>query len=436
LTAVVVLLALGLSLGAATAASAQVFLAARPHPEFSIGPLILTASVPRDLGTVQAQISWSLSVPNGRAAPSNEDLYLLWPREVAAATAPGPADAEIVRYVEGRGLQVLSSGRLALRARDRSRIGTGNFGDPLDVTVSYVTFQRAGFPQLCGGTYMKIPWTPKLADPQTILTLGLPLNGMITVKPTAWYSELFWGRRYLVTSSFGDVGQIALSLFPIYFERRDHVVHLARDFSLMNLTFPDADHLRIEDISPSSATRRGSRVRAGSETVSLLLPGGDGLASQVLRVEFNYFTGSFAWRPIIVSLLLLALGNVMGTIMLGQSIGGLVRRWLWLGRGAPRAKQSGTVIAPDTLRTIEPGSSSHADVVRLCGAPQEERQRRAGRQRTLVYRGTVLITHQKFGMGWLAAVSHREVEHHEVVVEIEDDRVRDVEARVGRARAE
>jgi hypothetical protein len=434
--AVAVLLTLGLTLGAATAAPAQVFLAARPHPEFTIGPLLVTATVPRDLGTVQAQVSWSLSVPSGRAAPANEDLYLLWPREVAAATAAGPADLEVAAYVAARGLQVLNTGRLTLRARDRTRIGTGNFGEPIDTHVSFATFMRPGFPQLGIGTYIKIPWTPKLTDAQSILTLALPLNGMIAPKPAGWFTELFWGRRYVVTSSFGDVGQIALSLFPIYFERRDHVVHLARDFSLMNLTFPDAHQLRIEEISPPGATRRGSRVRAGSETVSLLLPGGDGLSSQVLRVEFNYFTGSIAWRPIIVSLVLLALGNVMGTIMLGQSIGNLVRRWFWLGRGVPRARHAGAVIAPETLRVIEPGASSYADVVRLCGAPQEERQRRAGRQRTLVYRGTVLTTHCKFGVGWFATVSHREIEHHEVVVEIEDDRVRDVEARVGRARAD
>jgi hypothetical protein len=90
------------------------------------------------------------------------------------------------------------------------------------------------------------------------------------------------------------------------------------------------------------------------------------------------------------------------------------------------------VLAPETLRAIEPGRSTHDDVVRLCGLPQEERHRRSGRERTLVYRGTVLTTHRKFGVGWLATVSHRELEQHEVVVEIEDDRVRDVEARVGR----
>ena len=415
-------------------ASAQVFLATRPHPEFSIGPLIVSVGVPRDLGVTQVIVSWSLNAPNGRTAPP-DDLFLLWPREVAAATAPGAADPELARYVESRGLHVTGSGRLALRVRDRARIGTGNTGDPIDVYASYVTFMRAGFPQLGAGTYIKIPWTPKMADPLSIITLGLPLNGMIGVKPATWYTELFWGRRYLLTSSFGDVGQIALSLFPIYFERRDHVVHLARDFALMTLSFPDADHLRIEEISPPSSTRRGSRVRAGTESVSLLLPGGDGLSSQIMRVEFTYFSGSIAWRPILVSLALLAIGNIMGTIMLGQSVGNLMKRWLWFGRGRPPARRDGTVLAGDTLRGLRPGASTHADVLALCGAPQEERQRFAGRQRTLVYRGTVLTTHPRFGMGWLATVSHREIEHHEVVIEIEDDRVRDVEARVGRARA-
>ena len=421
-------------LGAVRVASAQVFLAARPHPEFSIGPLIVGVAVPRDLGVTQVSLSWSLNVPTGRTAPA-EDLFILWPRDVAAPTAPGAADPDVARYVESRGLSVLSSGRLALRVRDRSRIGTGNLGEPIEVYASYVTFMRESFPLLGAGTYIKIPWTPKLADPLSIITLTLPLNGMIGVKPAGWITELFWGRRYVLTSSFGDVGQIALSLFPIYFERRDHVVHLARDFSLMTVNFPDADHLRIEEINPSSATRRGSRVRAGSEAVSLLLPGGDGLASQILRVEFSYFVGSIAWRPILVSLALLAIGNIMGTIMLGQSVRNLLRRWFWLGRGVPPARRSGTVIAADTMRGLKPGVSTHADVVALCGPPQEERERLAGRQRTLVYRGTVLITHPRFGMGWLATVSHREIEHHEVVVDIEDDRVRDVEARVGRARA-
>ncbi|HEV8142874.1 MAG TPA: hypothetical protein VGQ77_08450, partial [Methylomirabilota bacterium] len=89
-------------------ASAQVFLAATPHPEFTIGPLIVQAMVPKDLGTVQVNISWSLSFSTGRTPPHAQDLFLLWPREVAAATAPGAADPELARYVESRGLQTVT----------------------------------------------------------------------------------------------------------------------------------------------------------------------------------------------------------------------------------------------------------------------------------------------------------------------------------------
>ena len=426
-------LAIAFSLVAVMPVDAQVFLAASPHPQFSVGPLFVSASVPRDLGLVQMNVSWSLSVPSGHTPPDGEDLFLLWPGEIAAPTTEGAADPALVRYVESRGLQVLGGGRLVLRGRDRSRIGTTNLGDALDVVAAYVTFIRPGSPQLGVGSYIVIPWTPKLRDPQSVITLSMPLRGMIGVKPASWFEEMFWGRRYVVTSSFGDVGQIALSLFTIYFDKREHLVPLARDFALLIINFADNDHLRIEEIAPSTATRRGSRVRAGTETVSLLLAGGDGLSSQLLRVQFNYFSGVIAWRPIIVSVILLALGNVMGTVMLGRSLTDALRKRLSLGRSA--ARKHG-VVAADALRSIEPGRSSAADVVRMCGAPQEERQRAGGRQRTLIYRGTVLTAHRRFALGWVAAVSHREVEHHEVVVEIEDDRVRDVEWRVGRSRAD
>ena len=431
----VVSLATAISIGRAHEASAQVFLAKDPNPEFRVGPLFVNHAMPRDPGgVVQVNVSWSLTSPAGRSPPVNDDLYVLWPSEVAEPTTDGTADPELARYVQSRGLQILGSGRLRLRARDRSLIGTTNLGEGLDVVASYVTFIRAGAPQLGTGTYIKIPWTPKLNDPLSVMTLSLPLKGMIGVKPASWFEEIFWGRRYIATASFGDVGQIALSLFPIYFEKRDHIVHLARDYCIMIMNFPDNDHLRIEEITPSTATRRGSRVRAGVESVSMVLPGGDGVSSQVMRVQFNYFSGIIAWRPIIVSLILLALGNVMGTVMLGQSITGLIRKRLSL--GAPTARKHGVAASGDGLRTIEPGRSTQADVMRVCGTPQEERQRLGGRQRTLIYRGTVLNTHRRFALGWLAAVRYREIEHHEVVIEIEDDRVRDLEWRVGRSRAD
>ncbi len=418
----------------ATPAVAQVFLAKDPNPPFRIGPLFLNHNMPRDPGgLVQVNISWSLTSPAGRTPPVDDDLYLLWPAEIAEPTADGAADPELARYVGSLGLQVIGSGRLTVRARDRSRIGTTNLGEPLPVVASYVTFQRTATPQLGVASYVKIPWTPRMNDPLGVLTLSIPFRGTIGIKSASWFEEIFWGRRYVATASFGDVGQLALSLFPIYFEKRDHVVNLSRDYCIMTMNFPDADHLRIEEITPSSASRRSSRVRRGGDIVSMTIPGGDGVSSQVLRVQYYYFNGIIAWRPIVVSLILLALGNVMGTVMLGRSIKDIVRKRFTLGAAAPRTRG---VLIDETLRAIEPGRSSEADVRRICGMPQEERQRLGGRHRTLLYRGTVLKTHRKFGFGWLATVSHREIEHHEIVVDIEDDRVRDVEARVGRSRAD
>src|SRR5205814_676522 len=75
--------------------------------------------------------------------------------------------------------------------------------------------------------------------------------------------------RNVLSVSWGDVGSIAF--YPLYHEHRESIVHLAREYSRVLVSFPDADHLRIEQIEPASATRRGSRLRAGVETVTLPL---------------------------------------------------------------------------------------------------------------------------------------------------------------------
>src|SRR5262249_55192933 len=85
-------------------------------------------------------------------------------------------------------------------------------------------------------------------------------------------------------------------------------VHLAREFSLVVMTFADSDHLRIEEIAPANATRRLSRVRAGAEVVSMPLVATEGITPQLLKVQFSYFSGRIAWRPILVSLVLLMPG--------------------------------------------------------------------------------------------------------------------------------
>jgi hypothetical protein len=120
------LLALLLVVSAPAAAEAQVFLASRSHPDFAIGPLFVVVNVRPDLGPVTVTISWSLTPqPGRRASDIKQDLFLLWPGELAEATAPGPADAAVLRDIQDRGFVVTTSGRLVLRSRDRMQMGTG-----------------------------------------------------------------------------------------------------------------------------------------------------------------------------------------------------------------------------------------------------------------------------------------------------------------------
>src|SRR2546429_484470 len=109
-------LVLALLTGVVPSASAQVFLAKDPNPQFRPAPLFVNHAMPRDpAGLVQVNLSWSLTSPAGRTPPVDDDLYLLWPAEIAQPAADGAAEPELARYVESRGLHVQGSGRLLLR---------------------------------------------------------------------------------------------------------------------------------------------------------------------------------------------------------------------------------------------------------------------------------------------------------------------------------
>lgn len=397
------------------AAHAQVFLASQPHPEFAVGPLFVVANVSPDL-TVSVNLSFSLTLrPRARPERMAQDLFILWPAEVTEATAPGPADPSLAREVEGRGFAVLTQGRLALRSRDRTLIGTPTLGDVLPQAASYVTYSRRGpiASQIIPVTYIKIPWTPKLANPLTVMTLVLPLRGLVTPKASSWAADAFWGRRSVLAVGFGDLGPPVLGLYPLYFEHRDRVVRLAREYSLIAANFADASHLLIDEVEPAAATRRPSRIRAGNEIVTLALAPSEGVGPQALKVQFSYFSGLIAWRPILVSLGLLVLGNVAGLIMFGREIFQMVRS-----RRRTRvamARGRGPWLTAEGPATLTAGATTYEEVLSQWGPPDEERDRVAppGR-RTLVYRG------QQDGRA------------HEVEIALEDGRVSGIDRRVYR----
>ncbi len=406
-------LVLVLLAGAPVAGQAQVFLASVPHPEFAIGPLFVVANVSPDAGVVTVNLSWSLTMPpRRRAADIRQDFHLLWPAEVAESTAPGPADPALARHLEARGYTVVASGRLLLRSRDRMLLGTGILGEPVDAVVSYATFVRRGPTAMPIGasTYLKIPWTPKLADPLAVLTLPVPLRGLVTPKPATWVEELFWGRRSIITVGFGDVGTLSLPLYPLYFENRERVVRLGRESSMVLVNFADAEHLKIEEIAPAAATRRPSRLRTATEIVALPLAPAEGTTPQTVRVQFSYFTGPVNWRPIVIAAVLLLLGNFTGALMLSKDAIRILRerRRRRLHAGAPATGPS-----REALSALVPGTTPYEEVLARCGSADEERARPAPQAgRSLIYR--------------------RSEDGCEVEVVFENDRVLEVHHRVGR----
>src|SRR5262249_56046187 len=96
-----------------------------------------------DLGAGAIRVAWSLTPdPGHQASDIKQDLFLLWPGEIAEATAPGDADPTLVPYVQQRGFTVIASGRLVLRSRDRLQLGTTIPGERLAATPAYGTHVR------------------------------------------------------------------------------------------------------------------------------------------------------------------------------------------------------------------------------------------------------------------------------------------------------
>jgi hypothetical protein len=422
------------------AAHAQLFLATRPHPPFTIGPLFVRASVTPALNPVRVDVMWSLALPADRTVSEvQQDLYLLWPGSVAGALTGAAADPELARYVEARGFTVVEEGRLPLLARDLSQAGRGRPPDPVPGGAPFVTFVRQGgaLGLTAPVTYVRIPWRPRLADRTTLLDLRMSLPSLVKPKKASWVENAFWGPRQRLSITFNDVRSRAM--FPMYLEHRDRVVRLAEDPSQLIVNFADADHLKIEEFFPPTASRRMSESLESTEVVSLYLDRSEGFTPQVLTVQFGYFTAWQAWTPILIPALFFLLGNLAGPLLvrLAMRVGRVLSAKVHLGRPgeAPPVRESGVILSRDTLGRIVPGETTYEDVVRLCGPPPEEQEQTASPdRRVLLYRGRRVVPQRRRTFGWLATVDHWDVEQHEVEIDLEGDRVRDVQARVRRAR--
>ena len=422
------------------AAYGQVFLATQPKPEFTIGRLSVRANVGPKAGPIEVSLLFSLVVPASvSAAALEQSLYLLWPGEVDGEPVACAPDPELRRVVEGRGFQVTREGRLPLAARAIYSGGERQKPEPIAGGAPFVTYTREAGPlgQGTPGSWIRIPWTPRLIDRSWLVELRMRLTGLRRQKQATWLENALWGERHVITLGFNDVRTRAT--FPMYLAYRDRVVHLSDDPSQLIITFADSTHLKIHEVFPGSSQRRSSETRRATEIVSAYLDPSEGLRPQVLSVQFGYFTGWKAWSPLLFAALFFILGNLAGPLvtMLVKTLAARLQGRIQFGpsSGAPAQRETGTIVPRETLARIAPGETTHAEILDLCGPDPEERERlSAPGRRTLVYRGRRVVPHRRRRFGWLATVNRWDIEHHEVEIELEDDRVRDVQAQVHRTR--
>jgi hypothetical protein len=429
-----------LALAAAPAvAYGQVFIASQPKPEFTIGPLFVRANVGPRHGPVEVSVLFSLVVPaTVKSDAFAQDLYLLWPGDVDGQAVAGAPDPALRKSIEGRGFEVMREGRLPLAARAIAVGRNRPKPEPIAGGAPYVTYTREPGPlgQGTPASWIRIPWTPRLADRTWLIELQMRLTGLRRQKQATWLENALWGERHILTLSFNDVRTRAT--FPMYLAYRDRVVHLADDPSQLTVNFADADHLKIHEVYPGSSQRRTSETRRATEIVSAYLDPSEGIRPQVLSVQYGYFTGWKAWSPVLFATLFFVLGNLAGPLvtMLVKTVGARLQGRIQFGpsSGAPGQRETGTIIPREALARIAPGETTHAQVLDLCGPDPEQRERLSepGR-RTLVYRGRRVVPHRRRRFAWLATVNRWDVEHHEVEIELDGDRVRDVQAQVNRS---
>lgn len=423
-------------------AHAQVFLAAQPHPKMTVGPLFIRASVTPRLGNVVVDVFFSVAVPPGVSASAIEqNLYLLWPGGVVAGPAAHPADPALAKEVEGQGgFSIIDEGSLALTAVNLYQRGADgrSLREPVPGGAHFVTFVREGGGM--GGisspaTYIRIPWSPKIANRAWLLDLQMTARGLITAKPATWLERGLWGERHRLTLSFGDVRQRAM--FPLYFWNRDRVLKLSDDPSQLLVNFSRANRLKIDEMVPPSARRQLSETLDNTDVVSAFLDPGESLRPQVLTVQFGYFSGLQSWAPILIPTLFFALGNLAGPLIrvIAGRFGRMVSARIHIGRGGEPGRDVGVVIPRETLARIVPGETRYEDLIRLVGAhPEELEQLATPEHKTLMYRGSRTVPIRRRSLGWLATVAHWDIEHHEVEIALDRGVVRDIQARVRRTR--
>lgn len=417
--------------------AAQVFLSSRPQPNFTVGPLYVRASVTPELGDLAVDVSFSLVLPTGATAPTDGDLFLLWPSHVLPVPKLGPAEPALVEYIEKRGFANVEDGRLELTARKLSNTAERT-QETIPGGAPFVSFVRTGgaLGLSTPATYVRIPWNPRMFEPGWLMRLSMKTKGLIKPKANTWTERAFWGQRYRLMLSFQDVN--ARAVFPLYLEHRTHVVRLAEDPAQLRVDFSSADHVKIDEIAPPSTRRQLSETRDNTEVLTLFLDRSEGITPQTLTVQFGYFSQIQSWAPILIPIAFFALGNLAAPIfrLLGLRLARVIRARIHFGspNSAVIPADAGVVLSEDVLARIRTDETTEQEVREMCGQPEEEEEKLGETGRTLVYRGRRLIPLRRRSWGWIGTVDHWEMENQEVAITVEGGVVRDVQARARRTR--
>jgi hypothetical protein len=426
--------AAGLALLAPAPASAQLFFASRPEPPFTVGPLMIRARVDAGVTAPTVSVRWSLVIPASvHVADIAQDLYLLWPGEVDGDASLGKPDPGLAQSVEERGFAIIGEGRLGLFAQSLSGSGGGERAEALPGGAPFVVFVQVGGPLGLSppATFIRIPWTARLADPGWLMDLHMTVRGLIKPRKATWAERLFLGGRYRLTVGYHEVRD--RPLFPMYFAYRDRVVRLADAPAELVVNFAHSDRLKIDEVFPPTSLRRLSETEETTEVVSLFLDKTEGITPQHLAVQFGYFSKLQAWALVLIPALFFVLGQAVGPMLgrtavrLARAAGARVHLSRW--RQVPRSRQTGVILSREVLQKIVPGETTRDEVIRLCGADMEEfEQFPVADRRTLIYRGRRVAPKTRRVLGWVSTVQHWEAERHEVRIELERDVVRDVQA--------
>jgi len=287
--------------------------------------------------------------------------------------------------------RALREGRLPLYAQSIYAEGVEAAPKPVG-EAPYVTFVQDSHALGLSppGTWIRIPWTPQMANVTFMMSLRMRGGGVIKPRQVRWFETLFTGERHQFSLSFNEVRD--RPLFPMYAEHRDRAIRLADAPAELVVHFTQSEHLRIEQVYPPTSMRRLSESLESTEVVSLFMGSGEGIVPQTLTVQFGYFSRTQGVMIVLIPLLLLAAGPALGPV-LGRSTVALVARLrARLHLGVPgvkaRSRESGVLLEQEVLNRIVPGKTSRGDVLRLCGPEVEEEERRGEPDRSvLVYRG-------------------------------------------------